>query len=118
MYASKDVNSDIHSQIRDGVITGKYEKFNRLEGQESYVAGYALWNYVAETYGENIIPNILYMSRVSRNVESGFLFVLGKSLDSIIQEFITDYKGRYSAASLKQDAIELQELPIDRVSTG
>ncbi len=112
MYASKDVNSDTESLIRDGVMTGKYEKFNRLEGNESYVAGYALWNYVAETYGENIIPNILYMSRVSRNVESGFLFVLGKSLDSITKEFIAYYKGKYTVASLKKEAVELEELPI------
>lgn len=112
MYASKDVNSDTESLIRDGVMTGKYEKFNRLEGHASYVAGYALWNYVAETYGENIIPNILYMSRVSRNVESGFLFVLGKSLDSITKEFIAYYKGKYTVASLKKEAVELQELPI------
>ena len=93
-------------------MSGKYEKFNRLEGRESHIAGYALWKYVADTYGENIIPNILYMSRVNRNVESGFLFVLGKSLQTITKEFIAYYKGEYTVSELNKDKIELAELPI------
>lgn len=112
MYASGDIDKGTESLIRDGVLSGKYEKFNRLKGHESHVAGYALWQYVADTYGDNIIPNILYMSRVSRNVESGFLFVLGKSLDSIIKEFIAYYKGKYVAESLKKNEIDLEELSL------
>ena len=112
LYASKNLDRDTESLIRDGVLSGKYQKFNRLEGRESHIAGYALWNYVAEIYGENIIPNILYMSRVSRNVESGFLFVLGKSLETITKEFVAYYKGEYTLASLSQDEMDLVELPI------
>lgn len=112
LYASKNLDRDTESLIRDGVMSGSYQKFNRLEGREGHIAGYALWNYVAEIYGENIIPNILYMSRVSRNVESGFLFVLGKSLETITKEFIAYYKGEYTLASLNQDEIDLVKLPI------
>jgi len=112
MYASKNLGRDTESIIRDGVMTGKYQKFNRLEGREAHIAGYALWDYVADVYGENIIPNILYMSRVSRNVESGFLFVLGKSLETITKEFIAYNKGEYTLASLNQDEMDLVKLPI------
>lgn len=112
MYASGNIAYNAESIIRDGVLTGKYKKFNRLEGIESHIAGYALWKYVAETYGQNIIPNILYMSRVSRNVESGFLFVLGKSLDSIIKEFVAYKKGKYVLQAMQKEDIELEELPI------
>lgn len=112
LYASGNLDRDAESLIRDGVMDGRYEKFNRLVGRESHIAGYALWKYVADTYGENIIPNILYMSRVSRNVESGFLFVLGKSLDTITKEFIAYYRGEYTVADLTKQNIELTELPI------
>ncbi|NEN24922.1 hypothetical protein G3O08_15585 [Cryomorpha ignava] len=112
IYASGNLDRDAESLIRDGVMGGRYEKFNRLQGRESHIAGYALWKYVADTYGENIIPNILYMSRVSRNVESGFLFVLGKSLDTITKEFIAYYKGEYTVAELSKQQIKLTELPI------
>src|SRR5690554_4024047 len=112
MYASGNLDRDTESLIRDGVMEGRYQKFNRLEGREAHIAGYALWKYVADTYGENIIPNILYMSRVSRNVESGFLYVLGKSLETITKEFIAYYKGEYVVAELTKQEILLTELPI------
>jgi hypothetical protein len=112
LYASKNVDLHSDSKIRSGVLSGRYEKFNRLEGQESHLAGYALWEYVSMVYGENIIPNILYMSRVSRNVESGFLFVLGKSLETITKEFLAYYKGEYAIADLVKDEIALEQLPI------
>jgi Tol biopolymer transport system component len=112
MYSSQNVDRDIESRIRSGILTGKYENFNRLQGQEAHEAGYALWNYVADVYGANIIQNILYMSRVSRNVESGFLFVLGKSLDTITKEFIAYYEGEYAFADLSKSAVDMEELPI------
>lgn len=112
LYASKDIDPRDESIIRDGIMSGKYEKFNRLQGHESYLAGYALWKYVADTYGENILPNILYMSRMSRNVESGFLFVLGKSLDTLMKEFIAYKKGLYTVENLEKSSVSLEELPI------
>lgn len=111
-YASKNVDHEVESRIRSGVLSGDYEKFNRLEGREAEIAGYALWKYVGQVYGENIIPNILYMSRVSRNVESGFLFVLGKSLESITLEFLAYYKGEYAVADLEKTPIDIEELEI------
>lgn len=112
MYASEDMERDAESMIRYGILSGKYQKINRLEDREAIVAGYALWRYVAMKYGENIIPNILYMSRVSRNVESGFLFVLGKSLDSIIKEFNAYYHGEYAVQAIQKREIELENLDI------
>jgi len=112
LYASKNVDDEADSRIKSGVLTGKYEKFNRLENREAHLAGYALWEYVAMVYGENILPNILYMSRVSRNVESGFLFVLGKSLETVIAEFLAYYRGEYAVADLVKEEIDLESIPI------
>jgi hypothetical protein len=122
LYASQAVDDDAENIIRNDVMTGAYEKLNRLEGRNAAFAGYALWSYVAQVYGENIIPNILYMSGVSRNVESGFLFVLGKSLDTITKEFIAYYRGEYGTMSLEKTPISLENLELktkkDRVLTS
>lgn len=112
LYASKNVDAEADSRVKSGVLTGKYEKFNRLENREAHLAGYALWEYVAMVYGENILPNILYMSRVSRNVESGFLFVIGKSLDTVIAEFLAYYRGEYAVADIVKEEIALESIPI------
>ncbi len=112
LYASRNLDADVESRIRSGINSGDYRKFNRLEGREAHIAGYALWKYVAEVYGENIIPSVLYMSRVSRNVESGFLFVLGKSLDSITKEFVAYYKGEYAYGDLTKTETDLERVSI------
>ncbi len=112
LYASKNVNSEADSRIRSGILSKKFEKFNRLEGIDAHLAGYALWEYVAMVYGENILPNILYMARVSRNIESGFLFVLGKSLDTIHQEFLDYYRGEYAVSDIVKEEVAMEEIEI------
>jgi hypothetical protein len=57
----------VERSVRDGVVSGRYAKFNRLEGEHARFMGHAIWKYVADVYGPGVIPNILYMTRVSRN---------------------------------------------------
>ena len=94
-YVSQPKNRAVEDQIKDGVITGKFQEFNRLSGDQAVYAGHAIWSYIARTYGEKVIPNILYMSRLSRNIESGFLYVVGLSLKSLNKETIAYYKEYY-----------------------
>lgn len=94
-YAAEPWSSIADDRLRDMILRQDYEKFNRLKGRDAEIAGHALWYYVAQTYGSNVIPNILYMSRVSRTVESGFLFVLGISLNSLLNDSKQYYQFRY-----------------------
>ena len=103
-YAADPWNADIAAHIRDGIANNRYEKFNRLENKEASYAGHALWKYIADVYGENVIPNILYMTRISRSIESGFLFVLGTSLDTITEEFL-DYYGQQYRQDVRKRAL-------------
>ena len=100
------------SRIRDGVMTGRFNKFNRLQGDEATLAGRAIWTYVADVYGASVIPNILYMTRVSRSAESGFLFVLGVSLKTLTEECLAYYKGRFEAEDRERDEVTLEELQV------
>ena len=108
-YVSDPDNKLVEDQVRDGVVTGKFKDFNRLSNEQSLYAGHGIWSYVARTYGEKVIPNILYMSRLSRNVESGFLYVIGLSLKSLNQEAIAYYKELYRNSE-KYSSFPSQEL--------
>ena len=94
-YAANGWDVEIDGRVRDGIISGKYDKFNRLTGDDATYAGHSIWNYVAEVYGDNVIPNILYMTRISRNVESGYLYVIGVSLKTLSFEYLSYYQKRY-----------------------
>ncbi len=92
------VNAD--NIVGDLIKQDRLVSFSRLEGKEAKYAGYALVNYIAETYGENILPNILYMVRVTRSVESAFNFVLGLATEDLIDEMILSY----AKTALEQDS--------------
>lgn len=109
-YISTDWNSEIENAVKDGVLSGRYNKFNRLSGDDATLAGHSFWHFVAETYGKSVISDILYMTRVSRNVESGFLYVLGTSLKGISAQWLAYYKFNYFENSKKLKSPEGESL--------
>ncbi len=111
-YHSRPWDATLANRVRDGVVSGRFDKFNRLEGEDARDAGHMIWKYVADVYGPSVIPNILYMTRVSRNAESGFLFVLGVSLKTLTQECLAYYKGRFAEEDRFRKDITLEPLPI------
>ncbi|MCD6067221.1 MAG: hypothetical protein K0S33_2047 [Bacteroidetes bacterium] len=93
-YLSEDWSVELDNKVMDAVLNDRYYSFNKLSGEEAVMAGHALWNYIADTYGMASIPNILYMTKVSRSVESAFNFVLGTSVQTITYEWIDAYARR------------------------
>ncbi len=108
-YVSEDWNSEIDNRVKDGILSGRFDKFNQLTGEEATYAGHAFWQYIAEKYGESSISNIIYMSKVSRRLESGFLYILGISFKNLSKEALDHYRERYG----QMDG--LGELPEDRI---
>ncbi len=90
-YYSEPWSVDADNIVGDIIRQDKLISFNKLAGKDAKYAGYGLINYIAETYGENILPNILYMVRVTRNVESAFTFVLGLTTEDLIDEMTMTY---------------------------
>jgi len=95
-YASEKWSSETDAFVRDGILSGEFDQFNRLTGTNAKYAGHSVWKYIADVYGESVIPNILYMTRISRNIENGFLFVLGTSLSTLVDDYHAYYQQRYA----------------------
>ncbi len=96
-FVSQPWSVQTDDQVRDIIMNRRFKKFNRLSGDDATMAGHALWNYIAEVYGTEVIPNVLYMTRISRSVESGFLFVLGVSLNNLLLEAGEYYRNKYAS---------------------
>ncbi len=94
-YVSENWDIEIENKVKDGILCERYEKFNRLTGEDAVYAGHSIWNFIAETYGKSVIPNIVYLTRISKNVESGFMFVLGISLKYLSYEWLNYYDKKY-----------------------
>lgn len=95
-YYSRNWDTELDNKVKDGVLNGKYKRFNHLLDDDAVLAGHSLWRFVAEKYGEDNIANIVYMTRVNRSVESGFLYVMGISFKKVIGEWYEWYKQVYT----------------------
>jgi len=94
-FLSKNWDTKIDDIVRDGIISNKYLKFNNLTGDDAKYAGHSFWKFIANNYGEKEISSIVHMTRVSRSIETGFIYVLGTSFNEIINEWLKFYKNQY-----------------------
>lgn len=94
-YLSDPNNPLVNSRIKDGILEDRFKRFNGLGSEEARVAGHSMWQYIAEIYGTNIISNVLYMTRMSREIDDGFLYVIGVSFDELYNDWIAHYKEKY-----------------------
>lgn len=99
-YHSRNWDTELDNKVKDGILSEKYKRFNHLIDDDAVLAGHSLWRFVAEKYGEENIANIVYMTRVNRSVESGFLYVLGISFKKIVEEWYDWYKDIYSVDNI------------------
>lgn len=102
-YVSDNWNLEIEDRVKDGILTGRYEKFNRLTGNDAIYAGHSFWRFIAETYGESVIPNIVYLTRINKNSNSGFLYVLGFSIKELSSEWMNYYQKLFNDSTFQRE---------------
>jgi len=104
-YVSQSWDVQLDNKMRDGIITKKYAKFNHLSGQDAVIAGHSIWKFIIDTYSESSVSNLLYMTRINRNVESGFMYVLGQNMKELSATWREEMNNRYLNSDLGTDTI-------------
>jgi hypothetical protein len=77
---------------------GRYQKFHRLVKDYPELAGHSLWHYISRTYGKSTIANILYLTRINRNLDNAILYVLGLKFNELIEGWETYIQSEYQNA--------------------
>ena len=95
-YVSEDWNPDIENKIKAGIISGNYNKINHLTGNDAVMVGHSVWNYIGKTFGNRVIPTIVYLTRVTKNIENGFVFVLGINLQALQSNWKSYYSEQFT----------------------
>ncbi|NJN77322.1 MAG: hypothetical protein HC803_02515 [Saprospiraceae bacterium] len=88
-------NSTLDNRLKDLIISGKINSFDDLVAVDETFAGHAFWYFVAQNYGKSTVSNLLYLARINRSVESGFLYVLGSTYTEITSNWFRFYQQRY-----------------------
>jgi len=103
-YLSKNWDVDMDNKMKDAMQNKKRLKFNRLSQKDAVFAGHSLWKYLVDKYDADIIANMVYITKLTRNYESAFLYVTNIEFAEIQKDYIDYYKGLYAKeSSLLQD---------------
>ncbi len=105
-YIGEDWSTAKDEMLREAILSGRLKKLSKLNDADKRFIGQALWHYVDEKYGPAAIPNLIYLTRINRSLESGFLFVLGGSVDAVYKEWYETMYARYTAAEALRPAPE------------
>jgi len=104
-YMGTEWNSDVDNELRDlfNLPKEKYHEYDRLARDYPEIAGHSMWYYVGETYGKSTISNILYLTRINRNLESAFIYVIGYDLKEVKAEWSKFFQERFK---VQADALD------------
>ncbi|MCX6255969.1 MAG: hypothetical protein NTV31_16065, partial [Bacteroidia bacterium] len=103
-YVSYGWDYEAENRVKDGFKSGKYKNINHLEYDDAIEAGQSFWRFIGKKYGDALIPNIIYLTKIYKNVDDGFLYVMGQDLKDLLKEWEKYYKDEYS---------EDKNLPVD-----
>ncbi|MCC6459099.1 MAG: PD40 domain-containing protein [Saprospiraceae bacterium] len=123
-YCGEDWNAELDNQLRDLLLTDEYDSFDKLAKDQPRLAGQVFWYYIALHFGKGTISNLLYLTRINRSVDAGFLYVLGggyrRTTDALMDYFRKRYreeaKGTRAPEASQQIAIKnKKKLPLNQL---
>ena len=101
---------EAENRVKDGLKSGKYKNINYLENDDAIDAGQSFWRFIGKKYGDVLIPNIIYLTKIYKNVDDGFLYVIGKDLRELLKEwkkfYIDEYAGDKSLPAIDANTIK------------
>lgn len=95
-WLGKDWSVEYDNRVRDGILSGRYNKVNNLTGEDAVYAGHSLWRFIAQRFGKTTVSNIIHMTSMSNSIDKGFIYVTGLSFKQLTQEWKDYYEKEYS----------------------
>ncbi|MEZ5040066.1 MAG: hypothetical protein R2828_09240 [Saprospiraceae bacterium] len=95
-YLGDPWNTELDNQLRDAILDKDFKNFEVFAEENPKLAGQSLWYFIGENFGLSTVSNLLYLTRINRSIESGFLYVLGSPYEVVIRDWALHFTARYS----------------------
>ena len=118
-----ETNWDEHAdvQLRELLTRDKrpYKNFKRLSKEYPQLAGNSFWKFIGDTYGKSSISNLLYLTRINRNMEAAFIYVIGVPFRQLREDWYVHYMQQYKGFESKVNPIvDSDVLPVKLSKKG
>ena len=94
-YAAENWTAAQDEELKLILMSGKYNNFNQLAYDHSFLAGQAFWYYVESKYGKDAVPYLMYITRINRGLKKGFEQVLNQTPKKATRDFFVFYQKRF-----------------------
>ncbi len=88
----------------------KYKNFKRLSKDYPQIAGHSFWKFIGDTYGKSSISNLLYLTRINRNMEAAFIYVIGVPFRQLREDWYVYYLQQYKELNPKLDRFSEEDV--------
>lgn len=112
-YIGEDWNTASDNQLKDYFNAGKVKKFNRMLYKEPTLTAQSWWRFLVEKYGVELVSQMLYITKVSRNYETALIYVTGLDLKQAGKEWVRYYKELYAKEDNGRN-LPLQEIKVKK----
>ncbi|MEO1259873.1 MAG: hypothetical protein AAFZ15_13860 [Bacteroidota bacterium] len=96
-FVGEDWNTSLDNHLRDMFQSGEYEGFEEMADEYPQIVGHSLWHFISQHYGYATVANLLYLTRINRSVDSGFLYVLGSTYGKTVESWENYFRQRYES---------------------
>lgn len=103
-------NANLDNRLRDLIQSGEVRSFEDLIAIDPTFAGHSFWYFIGENYGKSTVSNLLYLTRINRSVESGFLYVLGGSYYETMINWKRFFDNKYVENESRADFAEANKI--------
>ncbi len=69
----------------------KHNSFKKFSKKEFKLAGLSFWNYLSNNYGQQVIPNWLYMTRIQKDIYEACQLVLNQDFEQLEKDWYSYY---------------------------
>ncbi|MCP4124486.1 MAG: hypothetical protein GY751_22305 [Bacteroidetes bacterium] len=101
-YIGEEWSVEEDNELRKLFLSRSANDFNSLAMQNQSLTGHSLWYYISQVYGRDAITEILYLTRVNRSANEGFLFSIGIDQDNLMNEWNSFYAARYQKDDFRE----------------
>jgi len=109
-YVGERWNTKLDNKLRDYILSDEFEGFEALAERDPKLAGHSLWYFIGEKFGRSQVSNLLYLTRINRSIENGFLYVLGTPYEIIGDRWSIFFRERYLGEMADRDSLGAEPL--------
>ena len=122
-YVGDSWNTELDNQLRDIILNKRFKNFDAFTEKYPKLAGHSMWYFISQNYGKSTVSNLLYLTRIHRSIESGFLYVLGTPYEKTVSNWNQYFNQRYKVETVGMQNLEegfvkiknRRKLPISKV---